>query len=333
MRRVRPAVLLLVGALVVLGACTSAQPPDPATTQVARVGGCDGVSYDEVRGPEPDPPRGTLRDYRAAASVCDAWWLDLPDDFVPQGLEVDGGTAYVVGHRAGEVGSKPCQVAAVALPEGDTRAFAPRLDPPGAPATGAAYCRHGGGAALTAAGLWVVETSRLWLLDPDRLADDPVLRVWRLGDGVRGSTAAAGHGRLVVAGYRPDGPGRARWYDESALLESGVTTLVEDAPGAGEVAMERSTRVPARLQGLALTPAGVPWAVSSGISCGVVRPGGPPRDFVPGAEDLVVGRRSIWTVSEASAPPYRDVDGALVPRLLRLDREAVEAGGPATCEP
>ena len=97
--------------------------------------------------------------------------------------------------------------------------------------------------------------------------------------------------------------------------------------------MVRSTRVPARLQGLAFTRAGVPWQVSSGIACGVVRPGGPPRDFVPGAEDLVVGSRSVWTVSEASAPAYRDGGGALVPRLLRLDRDAVEAGGPAGCEP
>lgn len=322
---------LLVGLVLALGACTSTEPvrrtlPEPAGQ------GCGGVTYDEVRGPEPGEPHGTLRDFRVADAVCDAWWLDLPDDFVPQGLEVAGSTAYVVGHRAGAVGSKPCQVAAVALPSGTTRAFARRLDPPGSTSR-TAYCRHGGGAALTDAGLWVVETSRLWLLDPRRLSSDPVVRVWRLDDDVRGSTLAAGGGQLVVAGYRPAGPGRARWYDESALLRPGVTTLAEDSAGPGEVAMTRSTRVPPRLQGLALTRAGVPWFVSSGIACGVVRPGGRPRDFVPGAEDLEVGRSRIWTVSEASATPYRDPGGALVPRLLLLDRAAVEDGGPATCEP
>jgi hypothetical protein len=326
----RALVGLLAGSVLGLGACTSAPVGDREFSEDGPFR-C-GIAYDEVRGPEPGEPHGSLRDFRAADAVCDAWWLDLPDDFVPQGLEVTTSTAYVVGHRAGVVGSKPCQVAAVALPSGRTRAFAARLDPPG-DRRDSAYCRHGGGAALTEAGLWVVETSRLWLLDPTRLGEDPVLRVWRLGDGVRGSTLAATGGRLVVAGHRPDGPGRARWYDESALLGPGVTTLVEDAAGPGEVAMERSTRVPPRLQGLAFTRAGVPWSVSSGIACGVVRPGGRPRDFVPGAEDLVVDRRSIWTVSEASSTPYRDPGGALVPRLLLLDRAAVEDGGPATCEP
>lgn len=328
----RALVGLLAGSVLGLGACTSDGGTQQTLPGLAEQG-CDGTTYDEVRGPEPGPPHGSLRDHPVADAVCDAWWLDLPDDFVPQGLEVARSTAYVVGHRAGEVGSKPCQVAAVAVPSGETRAFATRLDPPGGPSGGSAYCRHGGGAALTDAGLWVVETSRLWLLDPGRLASDPVLRVWRLGEGVRGSTMAATGGRIVIAGHRPNGPGRARWYDESALLRAGATTLVEGAAGRDEVAMERSTRVPARLQGLAFTRGGVPWFVSSRISCGVVRPGGRPRDFVPGAEDLVVDRRAIWTVSEASASPYRDRGGALVPRLLVLDRTAVEAGGPASCQP
>ena len=71
------------------------------------------MSYDDVRGPEPGEPNGSLRDHPAADAVCEGWWLDAADDFVPQGLEIEGSTAYVVGHRAGAVGSKPCQVAAV----------------------------------------------------------------------------------------------------------------------------------------------------------------------------------------------------------------------------
>ena len=285
------------------------------------------MSYDEVRGREPGEPHGSLRDHPAADAVCEAWWLDAADDFVPQGLEIEGSTAYVVGHRAGAVGSKPCQVAEVSLPSGRTRAFAARLDPPG----GTSYCRHGGGAALTDAGLWVIETSRLWLLDPDRLGDDPVLRVWQLGDGVRGSTIAAVDGELVIGGYRPNGPGRARSYAEAAVLARGVTDLVETSPRAGQVSMTRSTRVPPRLQGMAFTPSGKPWHVSSRISCGLLRAGGRTVDFVPGAEDLAITRDSIWVVSEASASPYRDPAGALVPRLLRLDRSAVLAGDPVTC--
>jgi hypothetical protein len=321
---------LLVALLLGVGACTSAPtgaPTRPASPSPAA--DCRAVGYDDVRGPEPAEPNGSLRDHPVVDAVCAAWWLDLPDDFVPQGLEVEGSRAYVVGHRAGEVGRRPCQVAAVALPSGETQGFVRRLDPPG----GTTYCRHGGGAALTDAGLWVIETSRLWLLDPDRLGDDPVRRVWWLGEGVRGSTIAAVGGDLVIGGYQRHRPGRARWYDESAVLAATATTLVEAGPEAGQVAPTRSRRVPDRLQGLTFTRAGVPWFVSSRIACGVVRPGGKadPRDFVPGAEDLVVERRSIWTVSEASAAPYRDEGGALVPTLLRLDRAAVEQAGPATC--
>lgn len=315
-----PAVLLL------LGACAA-----PDVVETAPSSACDGLAYDDVRGREPSQPHGSLRDYPAAGAVCEGWWLDAADDFVPQGLEVgvEGSTAYVVGHRAGAVGSKPCQVAEVSLPTGRTRSFAARLDPPGS----TAYCRHGGGAALSDAGLWVIETSRLWLLDPARLDDDPVLRVWQLGEGVRGSTIAAHDGQLVIGGYRPNGPGRARWYVEASVLARGVTDLVETSTGAdaSQVEPTRTTRVPPRLQGLALTPSGKPWHVSSRISCGLLHAGGRTVDFVPGAEDFEVTRDSIWVVSEASSSPYRDPAGALVPRLLRLDRSAVLAGDPVTC--
>ena len=326
-----PAPALLAALLLTLGACTGPADSDPGDEPVEQVSlvDCDGVDYADVRGPEPAEPNGSLRDYPAADAVCDAWWLDLPDDFVPQGLEIDRSTAYVVGHRAGAVGQKPCQVAVVDLPSGRTRAFTGALDAP----VGGSQCRHGGGAALTTAGLWVIQTSRLWLLDPDRIGrPDQVRRVWRLAEEVRGSTVAAHDGRLVIAGYRPRGPGRARWYAEASVLQTGTTDLVETAAGVGQVAMTRSTRVPPRLQGLAFTRAGAAWHVASRISCGLVHPGGRPRDFVPGAEDLVVTGSSIWAVSEASASPYRDPDGALVPRLLRLDRGTVVDSGPATCE-
>lgn len=312
--------------LLALGACTAT--PELGAERVSLVG-CDGVSYDDVRGREPGEPNGSLRDYPAAGAVCDAWWLGLADDFVPQGLELDRSTAYVVGHRAAAVGQKLCQVAVVDLPSGRTTAFTGELDA----RDGSPSCRHGGGAALTEAGLWVIQTGRLWLLDPERIGrSDQVRRTWELADEVRGSTMAAHDGQLVIAGYRPLGPGKARWYAEASVLADGVTDLVESSTGAGQVAMTRSTRVPPRLQGLAFTPSGAAWHVASRISCGLIHPGGRPRDFVPGAEDFVVTRDSIWVVSEASAAPYRDPGGALVPRLLRLDRDGVLDSGPAGCE-
>ena len=81
-----------------------------------------------------------------------------------------------------------------------------------------------------------------------------MLRVWQLGEGVRGSTIAAHDGQLVIAGYRPNGPGKARWYDEASVLARGVTDLVETSARTGQVAMTRATRVPPRLQGMAFTP-------------------------------------------------------------------------------
>ncbi|PUA80925.1 hypothetical protein [Nocardioides currus] len=289
---------------------------------------CDGVSYTDVRGPEPGEPNGSLRDHPVADAVCQAWWLDLADGFVPQGLAIEGRRAFVVGHRAGAVGSKLCQVAVIDLPSGRTNAFTGTLDA----RDGSPTCRHGGGAALTDAGLWVVQTSRLWLLDPDRIGrPDQVRRVWDLADEVRGSTIAAHDGEIVIAGYRPNGPGQARSYAEASVLASGATELVETATGRGQVAMTGASRVPPRLQGLAFSPAGRAWHVSSRISCGRIHAGSRIRDFVPGAEGTVVTRDSIWTVSEASAAPYRDPGGALVPRLLRLDRDRVLDAGPATC--
>jgi hypothetical protein len=321
--------LLALALPLALGACTGSPDPDRARIEPVSLVGCDGVGYDEVRGREPGEPNGTLRDHPVADTVCQAWWLGLADDFVPQGLEIDGSTAYVVGHRAGAVGEKHCQLAVVDLPSGRTSAFTAALDA----RDGSPSCRHGGGAALTDAGLWVIQTKRLWLIDPHRIGRrDQVRRVWDLADEVRGSTIAQHDGRLVIAGYRPLGPGRARWYDEASVLAAGVTDLVGSASGPRQVAMTHATLVPPRLQGLAFTPSGVPWHVASRISCGLIHPGGRPRDFVPGAEGFVVTRDSIWVVSEASASPYRDPGGALVPRLQRLDRDAVLDGGPATCE-
>ncbi len=334
MSRLRPAQFAGL-ALVLLGGTVACAPdmvtaPRRVESRATPSPRCSGVDYKAVRGPQPGKPNGSLRDYPAAAAVCAAWWLDLPDDFVPQALALDSRIAYVVGHRAGEVGQRMCQVAAVDLPSGRTRAFAEVLDA----SDGSPTCRHGGGTALTDAGLWVLQTARLWLLDPERIGrTDQVRRVWRLGQGVRGSTLAANDGQLVIAGFRPRGHGGARWWSEADVLAPRVDSLVERDPAVGELAMTDSTLVPPRLQGL--TFAGDPtraWFVSSRISCGTLRPGGRARDFVPGAEGLVVSGRDVWTVSEASAAPYRDRAGALVPRLLRLDRTALEASGPATCQ-
>ena len=277
MRRAPAVGLLLAGSVLGLGACTSARA-GRSTTLPGRPP--SGLRRRRLR----RGPRPRARSSRTAACAtirrptpsATPGGSTCPTTSSRRGSRSPRSTAYVVGHRAGEVGSKPCQVAAVALPSGRTRAFAARLDPPGGPR------RHGATAGTAAArrsptpGCGSSRPRGCGCSTPRGSASDPVLRVWRLGEGVRGSTLAATGGRLVVAGYRPDGPGRARWYDESALLRAGATTLVEGAAGPGEVAMERSTRVPAAPPGPAFTRAGVPWFVSSRHRLRGRAPRGPP---------------------------------------------------------
>jgi hypothetical protein len=322
---------LLAVSLLVTG-CTAADP-DPGA--VPDRGRCAGVEYAAVRGRAPDAGAAELLDHPVADAVCAAYWIPQVDDrFVPQGLAVRGRTAYVGGYRwAPDYATRPCQIAVVYLPTGRVRTFVDRFE---APVYGPrpTYCRHGGGLESTREGLWVAETERLWLLDPDRLGHgDPVLRVWRLDRGVRGSTLAIGHGRLGLGSYRSERPGRITWYRLADVLAPGVDHLV--APGGGAVTSDveavRRDRAPARLQGLVLGPGGV-WTVASSTRCSALRgPGRGPVAFVPGAEDLEPVGRDVWTVSEAGAAPYADDDEPTVPMLLRLERGEVLAGPRSTC--
>ncbi|WP_110181486.1 hypothetical protein [Nocardioides solisilvae] len=297
-------------------------------------GRCTGVGPARVQGspPSPDLP---LRDYPTASAVCEAWWIPaMAGTFVPQGLEVDGDLAYVSGYRVAALGRRACQVVVLDLDTGRQVAFVRRFEAPiyGADPT---YCRHGGGNELTDEGLWIAGGQVLWLLDPARVRDGrpPVLRAWRLEDGLMGSTLAIHDGALVIGTYRAGGRGRWFGYDLDEVLARGVSALGLDATTGGQVTPGRRGRVATRLQGLSLTPRGR-WEVGSRISCGLLHPPGPagPVDFVPGAEDLEVVGPDVWTVSEASAAPYAHLgDDARVPGLLRLDRRALLAGT-ATCD-
>lgn len=328
------AALLLVS---LLAACTAAPSDEvtPATPATTSTGRCQGVAHGEVRGRPPGDGTGRLRDFQAAAAVCDAWWLPAMDSrFVPQGLELAGDLAYVSGYRTAAPGQRACQVVVVDLAEGRQVGRLRRFEAPvhGPEPT---YCRHGGGNELTDHGLWVSGGQVLWLLDPDRLVGggDAVLRAWRLGTDLMGSTVAAHGGRLVIGTFRASGRGRLVWFDLDDVLAPGVDLLARRAAAPGAAVALREELAEPRLQGLTVTGAG-PWQVSSRIRCGLLAPPGGrgPADFVPGAEDLEVRGHDVWTVSEASADPYRDDAAGLVPGLLRLDRRALARLGPPTCE-
>jgi hypothetical protein len=311
-------------ALLLAGCSDSPGTPKVPDAPRAEAGRCAGIGYDEVRGAAPGNARAPLRDYPAAAGVCAAYWLSPVDDgFVPQSVEIDGTTAYVGGYGwVPERTERACQLARVDLRTGRTTAFVERIEAPvyGPEPT---YCRHGGGLELTGDGLWVAEFERLWLLDPARIGHgDPVLRVWRIARPVLGSTMAIQGNRLGLALHRNGKSGRIWWFALDAVL----------APGVTEVSGHLTTRrTPQRLQGMTATGRGT-WFSSSTTHCAELRaPGRHVVSFVPGAEDVEVVGRDLWTVSEAGAEPYLDDHEQVVPQLLRLDRAEVLAAGEADC--
>lgn len=331
--------LVLVG--LVAGGCdaTSAKPDRPATpeptrpdatatataTATAGNGRCAGVSFGDVRGPRPAYVHGPLHHYAAARAVCAAYWLaDAGPRFVPQSLEIDGTTAYVAGYRwERRFGKRPCQIAVVDTGTGELTAFVKRWQAPiyGPRPT---FCRHGGGMEMTAEGLLVEETQRLWLLDPARFGKgDPVLRVWRLPDSIRGSTLVVSGDELGIGAYRSERPGTVWWFRLADVMAPGIDLL--DSPA-------RETQAPAALQGMGHGPGGV-WFSSSRSRCGVLRGTGDRSvAFVPGAEDVEFRGRDLWVVSEASAKPFLGPNERPVPFLLRLDASRVLSGPRGRCD-
>lgn len=315
------ATLLLLSGLLLAGCTPGSEATAPVEPTVPE-GRCSGVTYDDVRGPVPDLARPPLRELAVDPAVCAAYWLDRVDDgFVVQALEVDGDTAYVGGYRWARKGRKACQVAVLDLRSAEVTRFVDRIDQPGGPES--AYCRHGGGLELTREGLWMAGANKIWLLDPDRLGtDQQVLRVWRVEPPVKGSTVVVHDGRLGMALYANPGPGTVWWFTLDKVMARGVDTLaVPVATG----------RAPARVQGVTTGPGGL-WYAASNTHCAELHgPDARRVGFVPGAEDFAFEGPDIWVVSEAGVAAYLDEDELVVPQLLRLDREQVLAGEPATC--
>lgn len=272
----------------------------------------------------------TARGARSSAH-CPGVWVRFPDrEFVPQGLTMGPGrTAYVSGYRWSEViGRKYCQVVQVDRRTG--RVLAALEDVTGRGPGGLEQtCRHGGGAALTRHGLWVAGAGRLWLLDPDLEADQPVQRVWIVELPVKASVLAAGRRELVTAAFRNRGAGPVFGYRYRDLLVPGVTTLAAAGATAARVTPSRRSRGPSHLQGIAFGPGGL-WFTSSHTRCGTLTtPAGRRIAFVPGAEGIdFVSRRRLWVTSESGSGPYQRMGGrprvpTLVPVLLAdLDRAA-----------
>jgi hypothetical protein len=327
-----------LAAVALLAGCTASDGPgrdgDDASGPMGRPG-CRGVSYAEVRGPRPGYGPRELGTYAGERAVCAAYWVPgLDRRFVPQALAVDGRSVWVGGYQW----SRRHDVRLCGLLRLDRRTGRPlareRLVAGAVGTRDPRLCRHGGGLALTDDGLWLVETRRLWLLDPALVGTgtSPVLRGWLLLEPLRGSVLVDGDDELGLGAYSRSERTSIHWFRTADLLAPGVLDLGLHGRTHAQVAARRSTPAPSRLQGGAILAGGT-WLTRSTTRCGVlVGPRGRRVAAPPGIEDVEAVGRDLWAVSESGAKPYQLRGGRpMVPPVLRLDAEAVLTGPRTGC--
>lgn len=298
---------------------------------------CHGLTHDSVRGTHPTYTRKRLAAYPNSTLVCHGIWMPNPRRFfVPQGLAITGDSAWVSGFRYRQgYGERPCQLVRVDLRTGR------RLQYHGAiygrvgrrPTT---YCRHGGGIMQRGPWLWIVEKSKLWLVDPTARAD--VLRaqrVWRIHAPVRGSAIVATATRIGLVPYQTSGTPRIYWFSIASLIRPGVLDLAVRPHGRTQLGAVGSTRVPRLVQGATLDARGRLYLSRSNLSCAeLVTPYGRRMALVPGAEGLqfaAQGRR-LWAVSESGSWPYSALTRKpLTPVVSSFEFPRLLSGRRATC--
>lgn len=337
--------LMLVCILLTAG-CDGSGPPEgvPETTALPRA--C--ITYGDVRGPLPNFGPQELGRFGNDNAMCSGWWLPkVNDHFVPQGLAIGGKTAWVTGYRwRPGYGERECRLMQVDLRTGALLAYMPRISGSvdGRPE---AYCHHGGGIARTPDGLWVLETKRLWLLDPYlvKTGRDPVVKVWFIEKPLRGSVLVTTGEEFGVGEFREDRHGDIHWFRYEDIEAPGVTTLVRHGARrtARQVPARRVIPAPRYLQGAATVPAhsaagrstaSGTWFVSSNTRCGVLhRPDGSRVAFGPGSEGIDIDRRGdFWVVMEAGVLDYQRQGGRpMVPHLARFDGNVLSNGVADSC--
>lgn len=317
-----PVLLAVLSAVAVLVAgCTSpdGRSHDPyAGGRVDGRHGCGPLAFDEVRGHVPPYLPERLDRWPDDHAACAGVWLRTGTGFVPQGVAVEGDTAWVSGFDAGaRLHYRYCRIEKVDLRSGRRLHV---LDPVAGQVgdRDPLKCRHGGGLVRDEHGLWLIETSRLWLIDPDTLTVD---RVWALSAPLRGSFAVLdGTGRLGVGRWYPHRRAQVDWFDTDALVSSTALDITT-AMSTGSTSAPRATQG-AVWGAFGGARAGV-WFDQSVTRCGILvgPPGSGRRGFVPGAEGMdLVGDHTLWVVSEAGARHYQALGGRpVVPMLVRLD--------------
>jgi hypothetical protein len=271
-----------------------------------------------------DPPvvASTPSAKPVAHPVSWTWQPAAPRWFVPQGLARSGDRLFISGYRwARSRADQVCHVIVLDTTDATTVAEATGLRDPSV--AGSPVCHHGGGVAVSRAGLWIAGSGRLWLLDPRH--PDRVRRSWAVAPGLRASTLAISADRMWIGKYSVHGRGRIGQVELRALLAPGVQAL--SARAGVRVAQADVRAAPNFVQGIAIDRRGL-WLSRSSTRCGdLVRPDGAHRRLVPGAEGLVlVGRHRAWVLSESGARHYQRLGGRPdVPMLSFVDfRELTE---------
>ena len=327
---------LLVAGLVLTGCSWVGEQVE--RSDAAPDGRCSGLALADVVGPRPGYVSGDLDAFPNDGAVCAGLWLPRADRwFVPQGIALDGRTAWVSGYRWRKgYGNRPCRLLHVDLRTGRLLGDQPRLDgavPDGPPV----FCHHGGGLALNEHGLWVAETRRLWLVDPSRVGErDAVRRVWRLDHPVSGGLLVTGRdGRFGLGDFDLDRDSGMHWFRYADLLAPGVTSLSARPAGPSRVPALRRSVSPRYAQGGAVDPDGrrAAYLTTSLSTCGMLlTPDGRRLGFGPGAEGIAFdGRGGLWAVLESGARSYQAQGRPLVPMLVRFDLEQLLAGEDETC--
>ena len=182
----RGRIVALICAVAMIPACAAA--PKPSEPIVAKPvnstpapSHCKRPTLATVKGERPPIRQRSLHRYGNDRYSCAALWVPKIDEgFVPQGLAIDGNTAWVSGHAWDEdLHHQSCQLMQIDLRTGKLLKFTPRIKGPVGKLPPVA-CRHGGAVAVTKQGVWVIETARIWLMDPRRIGKSGQipLHVW-----------------------------------------------------------------------------------------------------------------------------------------------------------
>jgi hypothetical protein len=264
-------------------------------------------------------------------AFCDGVWVPKSNldsqRFVPQGLAVVGGVAFVSGYQRvaqlpGGTWRERCRIERVDLATGRLLNFY-RFD-------GAAgvVCSHGGGVAIVGDRIFLADTGNLWVIPMADLADgiDQAQRLPLKGD-LKGSFLVEDGDSLWIGTWVDGAPSRL-----SQFTMARIDRQLSTAGGYLNSARAAQVReIPTGAQGGAFD-GDVLWITSSDSDCGILHrldrstfDVESSLSFAPGAEEIVATADSLWGAFEAGAVN----DNAYYPVVARAEKANLVA--PAAC--